>query len=353
MTTAHEEEPEAGDQREPLPRPLDRLDRLQQRFPPLAVAVAVVKKFGDDDASSLASLVSYYAFLSVFPLLIVLATVVSRVLAGYPELADEIVRTAAGSFLSVGGDGVTFVPLDVSGLALVVGLVVGLWSGLAVANTMQTAMDTIYEVPKVCRSGLLPRLARSVLLLVLVGVGLPLTTVLQGIAVRAVAGPATSVVATGVVLLLNTAVIATAFRQATVASVSWRSVLPGAAIAAVAWAVMQSLATGLLTSRISGAQSQYGTFAVVVGLLFWFFLLAQVTLYCAELNTVLAMRLWPRGLRSVVRSEADTDADRRAYAAYPRREAQAVNLEVEVTIREADPPTPAGQPAIAAKPTDG
>jgi hypothetical protein len=151
---------------EPLPRPIAWVDRQQQRHPLRAAPFAVVKKFGDDDAGSLASLVSHYAFLSVFPLLVVLATLASRLLVGHPELADEIVRTAAGSFLSVGGDGTSFAPLEVSGPALVVGVVVGL----------------------------------------------PLTRVLQALAVRAVGGPVTSVVATIVVVLLNAGIIATAFR---------------------------------------------------------------------------------------------------------------------------------------------
>ena len=317
----------------PLPGPLSRIDAFQQAHPALAVPIAVYKKFSDDDAGKLAALISYFAFLSVFPLLIVLATVLSHVLVNHPDLADEIVRTAAGSFLSIGSTG-TVEPLDVSGVALVIGIVVGLWGGLAVANTMQDAMNTVYEVPKTERAGFVPRILRSLSLLVIVGVGLPATTVLQGLAGRAISGVIVSAVMVVLVVVLNAGLIATAFRRATVADVTWRGVLPGAVIAAVAWSVMQALATGLLTSKVAGAESDYGTFAIVIGLLFWFFLLAQITIYCAELNVVLDFKLWPRGLKSIVRSEADTEADVRAYTHYPTREQQASNMQVTVDMVE-------------------
>ena len=316
-------------------RVIQRLDEVQQQRPWLAVPLAVWRKFSEDEAGKMASLISYYAFISIFPLLIVFATILSRVLVNYPDLADQIVRSAAGSFLSIGSTG-DVTPLDVAGFALVLAVLVALWSGLAVVNQMQDSMNTVYEVPKTERAGFAPRILRSLSLLVLIGVGLPLTTVLQGIASQWITGAVATVVGLIVVVLLNTGLIAAAFRRATVAQTDWRSVLPGAAIAAAAWSVMQALATTLLTQRVEGAQSNYGSFALVVALLFWFFLLAQVTLYCAELNAVLAHHLWPRSIRGIVDATADTAADLRVHAQYPKREQQATNLSVTVE-RTSDP----------------
>ena len=319
----------------PLPRPLARLDAFQQQHRSVAVPLAVYKKFSDDDAGKLASLVSYYAFLSVFPLLIVLATILSRLLAGHPEVATEIVTTAAGSFLSIGSTG-TVAPLDVSGLALVVAVVIGLWSGLAVANAMQDAMNTVYEVPKTERGGVVGRVLRSLSLLAIVGVGLPTTAVIQGLAFRAIPGPIPAVAIVVAAMVVNSALIALAFRRSTAAETTWRTVLPGAVIAAIAWSLMQALATSLLTQKVGGAESDYGPFAIVIGLLFWFFLLAQVTIYCAELNVVLAYGLWPRSLKSIARGQAETEADVRAYSHYPMREQQATNMEVTVALAHDD-----------------
>ncbi len=275
---------------------ISRIDEVQQSRPYLAVPVAVYKKFSDDEAGRLAALISYFAFLSIFPLLIVLATIVSRVLANHPDLASEIVTTAAGSFLAVGSNG-EVQPLDLSGFALVIAVLLALWSGLAVANTMQVAVNTVYQVPKDATPNLPNRVLRSIELLVIIGVGLPIVGILQGTANQTIPGFfANALVVVGVVVL-DTGLIALALRQATVATTSWKGVLPGAVIASIAWVVLQSLATWLLTSKVASAESNYGQFAVVVGLLFWFFLLAQITLYCAVLNSVLSDRLWPRSLR--------------------------------------------------------
>ncbi|MDO9484715.1 MAG: YhjD/YihY/BrkB family envelope integrity protein [Actinomycetota bacterium] len=326
METSGEAEPPVSS---PLPAPLRKLDAFQQGHAFLAVPLAVFKKFGDDEAGKLAALISYFAFLSVFPLLIVFATFLSHVLAGQTDLANDILSTAAGSFLSIGSTD-TIEPLDVSGIALAFGVVVGLWAGLAVANAMQDAMNTIYEVPKVKRAGFFPFLLRSLTLLLLVGIGLPLITLLQGMATEALNSAVANILILLAAAVLNTAVIAASFRRATVAKTTWLGVLPGAAIAAIAWAIMQALATTLLTRQITDAESNYGSFAAVIGLLFWFFLLAQVTIYCAELNVVLSLHLWPRGLKSILRAEADTEADVRAYSHYPKREQQAINMEVHV-----------------------
>lgn len=316
-------------------RLLESVDGFQQRTPAVGVPVAVYKKFSDDESAKLATLISYYAFLSVFPLLIVLATVLSRVLANNQELADRIVSTAAGSFLSIGSDSGQVQPLNVAGFALVIGLLVTLWSGLGVANGMQDAMNTVYEVPKTERPGLLPRVLRSIVLLLVVGVGLPLTTLLQGFVGGLLPGAVGNVLGIIAALAINTALISVAFRRATVAQTTWRGVLPGAVIAALAWALMQSVATDLLTNRVQGAQRTYGSFALVIGLLFWFLLLAQVTLYCAQLNVVLSQRLWPRSLNSLVQATADTPADAAAYSKYPKREKQARNVDVTVDVTDA------------------
>ena len=65
----------------PVERGIRKVDGFQQGWPPLAFVVAVVKKFGDDSAGSLAALMAYYGFLALFPLLLVLITVACVVAA--------------------------------------------------------------------------------------------------------------------------------------------------------------------------------------------------------------------------------------------------------------------------------
>lgn len=316
---------------------LQSADEFQQRHRFVSIPLAVWRKFSDDEGAKLASLISYYAFLSIFPLLIVLATVLSHVLANNPEAADRFVQSAAGSFLSIGSDDSGSVrPLNVAGFALVIATLVALWSGLAVANAIQDAANVVYEVPKTERPGLLPRILRSITLLVIVGIGLPASTVLQGLAGRLLPGVFATILGWLLVVAVNTGLLALAFRRATVAQTSWRSLLPGALVAAVAWSILQELGTDLLTRRVEGAQQTYGSFAVVIGILFWFLLLGQITLYCCELNVVLEDRLWPRSLRSILQAKAETKADVEAYKQYPAREKQAHNIEVDVSLTDED-----------------
>ncbi len=314
---------------------LDRVDNFQQSHAVVALPVAVYKKFSEDEGGRLASLISYHAFLSVFPLLLVLTTVLSNQLGPDSELSRKIVTTAGGTFLAVGDQG-AITPLQVSGWALAIGVLIGMWNGLAVSNSMQWAMNVVQEVPKTEWPGMVPRVGRNIGLILVVGLGLTLTTVALGFGVALSGGWVTVVVSYAVVFLLDLALIGLAFRIATVSVISWRQVLPGAALAAAAWLILQAIGNTLLTQRVSGAQQTYGPFAVIVGLLFWFYLLAQITLYCAELNSVLARRLWPRGLRSVLSSQAHTEADVRAYKSYPRRENQAHNATVHVGVEPID-----------------
>jgi len=81
---------------------LSRLDEIQRREPRLGFLLGVVKKFGTDNAGNLAALVSYYAFFSVFPLMLVLFTVLGFVLRGNPRLQDSIVHSALAKIPIIG-----------------------------------------------------------------------------------------------------------------------------------------------------------------------------------------------------------------------------------------------------------
>jgi uncharacterized BrkB/YihY/UPF0761 family membrane protein len=113
----------------------------------------------------------------------------------------------------------------------------------------------------------------------------------------------------------------------------------------VAWFALQQVGVSLVNHEVAGAQGTYGTFAVVIGLLFWLYLLAQITLYCAELNAVLVRGLWPRSLRAMISGDAENDADQRAHRSYPHLERQVHNLRVDTRIVEVS----GGQPDDAAE----
>ena len=281
-------------------RMLRRVDDVQRAHPVLAFPFAVFKKFGDDRASRLAALIAYYGFFSLFPLLLVFATVAASVLDGNPDLQRRLIDSALEQFPVVGTaigkvihDGVE--QLSGSPLALTVGMVGALWTGTAVVAAAQQAMDDIWDVPRTERPGLLGRIVRAFLLLFVFAASIVLSTFLAGTGTETGWG---SVLLRGIsivgVVLVSAAVFAFAFRVLTVASVSWRQVLPGAAVAAVGWTVLVLIGSWIVEREIGRASTVYGFFASVIGLLAWIHVAAQLFLLAGEVNVVLARRLWPR-----------------------------------------------------------
>ena len=283
-------------------RMLHRADGVQRTHPLLAFPFAVVKKFGDDRASQLAALIAYYGFFSLFPLLLVFVTIAAFVLDGNPDLQERLIDSVLERFPVVGTSigGVidrSVQQLSDSPVALTVGLVGALWTGTAVVAAAQQAMDDIWDVPRAERPGLLGRIVRAFLLLFVFAASIVLSTVLAGTGTETGWG---SLVLRAISLvgltLVSVALFAFAFRVLTVASVSWRQVLPGAVVAAVGWTLLLLIGSWVVDQQIGRASAIYGLFATVIGLLAWIYLAAQLFLFAGEVNVVLARRLWPRSL---------------------------------------------------------
>jgi YihY family inner membrane protein len=296
---------------------IKRLDEFQQRHVWAAFPYAVVKKFGEDQGGNLAALLSYYAFLSIFPLLLVFVTIVGF-LTPVDASAQSSVMSALNRYLpflssSSGGSNLQTLQAAKSGVALVVGIVLALWSGLAVANAAQTAFNGVYDVAYVDRPNFIIRVARS-LLVVLVGAVLLLTTLLGGFVTGATRlgyfpGMVTRVLAAAVIVAIDIVLFVFLFHWLTTRDVRWRDALPGALIAAIAFAALQFLAGALYTHFVTSAGKTYGSFATVIGMLSFFYLLARIMLLCAEVNVVRQFGLYPRA----VKQPPPTPADRRAY----------------------------------------
>jgi membrane protein len=318
-------------------RVIRRVDRAHQHRPWLAFPYAVVKKFGDDQAGNLAALISYYAFFSLFPLMLVLVTILGMVLQRNTELREAIKRSALANFPVIGEEISSNVrSLDGSGLTLAVGIALALWAGLGVLKVTQTAMNTIWNVPYRDRPNFLKTLLRAVIMLGVLGV----ITVASAAAGSVGAGNdnlALSFLWVLVSLALNLALFLLAFRILTSADVSWGDVFAGALIAAIAWTALQALGGYLVRHQLGGASKTYGTFATVIGLLAWMYLGAQVTLLAAEVNVVRKRRLWPR---AIVQPPL-TDADERALKSYAKVEERRPEEDVHARIdRSAARPSP-------------
>ncbi len=298
---------------------LDRADALQRRWPPAAFAVAVWKKFSDDRAGDLAALIAYYAFVAIFPLLLVLVTLLDLVLRHDPALRHKLVDSALSAYPVIGTQIKNSVhPLTGTGLALAAGLIGALFGARGVARAMQNALNSAWAVPLDRRPAFPASALRSFGLVVVIGLGQILTSFLSSLAVGAGHLVIGVLAEAGIIALAfagNVGVFWLALRLATAAEVSWTDLRLGAILSAVSWQALQLLGTFIVGHTLRHTSALYGVFGVVLGLMAWLYLQAQVTLYAVEGCTVRAWRLWPRGLRP-----PPTDQDLRAYEHYGRAE---------------------------------
>jgi membrane protein len=304
-----------------------RIDAYQRRHRWVGFPLAVVYKFADDQGPYLAALIAYYGFLSLFPLLLLLVTILGFLLHGNPDLQARLLDSALGEFPIVGSQLRQNVhALSGSGTGLVVGILGTLYGSLGVAGAIQNAFNRAWAVPRNQRPNPIASRLRSLLLLLVLGVGVLLTTGLSGLTTGA--GALGASVAGGLRLgaiplatIVNIGVFMLALRVLTAKQVPTRQLRLGAVAAGIGWEVVQLLGTYLVTHALKGAGEAYGVFGLVLGLLAWIYLLAVVTVLAAEINVVAERRLWPRALLTPFTDRVRlTQGDERAYTGYAESE---------------------------------
>ena len=312
------------------------VDAFQQRHRVLGFPLAVWRKFGDDQAGNLAALVAYYAFLAIFPLLLVLVTVLGMVLSGSPRLQQDVLNSALTDFPVIGQQLRENVhSLDRSGLSLVFGLLFTFIGARGVANSMQNAMNQVWAVPRRERPGFPHNWLRSFALIAVIGLGVIVTTVLSGFSAwsgHTFLGAWGKVLGIALSLVLNIGLFWLGLRVATSAQVTWRQLRLGAVLSAVAWQALQYLGGYVVAHTLRHASETYGIFGLVLGLLAWLRLQAQLTLYAVEADVVRARRLWPRSLFPPPLN----DQDRAALRAYVEIEQLRPEIRVETHFGEDD-----------------
>ena len=291
--------------------------------------MAVLKKFGDDGGPGLAALVAYYAFFSIFPLLLVFTTILGYVLQGDSGTRASVIKTIRSQIPAV-GNFIPFNDLKGSVTAIVIGVITSLFAGLGITSAAQNAFDRVWAVPFKERRDFVRSRLRGLGLLVVLG----LMFVLATAATSLMAASLGSLAKIGGVLLslaVNVAVFYVAFRFLTAAEVSSRELRVGVAVAAVFWEILQVFGGIYVGHVLRDSGTRYGTFAVVITLLVFLHLGAQITLYAAEVNVVVTRKLWPRSLLG----PPQVPADEQTLTALAKVEERHDTEEVEVVFRPA------------------
>ncbi len=316
-----------ADEKSKAKRAANRVDDFQQQHQTLGFPIAVWRKFSEDQGGNLAALIAYWAFFSLFPLLLVAVTVM-----GFVGVGSGTFQSVISTFPLVG--------TNVSGLsgswwALGVGIATALWSGLAVVKVTQTAFDSVWEIPMADRPSFLKKLLSGLKSLVVLGLGFIVSLGLSGVATGGkaihVSLPVWARVLVGAcAIALDVFGFCLAYRWLTKRELSFHDVLPGAVFAGVLFFFLELAGSALVTHGSQGHTGAAAQVSLVLGMLWWFALQATVVIYGAEINVVRVEQLWPRGLVDA----PDTPADHRAYQAYAQEKTYRPNQSVDTSFTD-------------------
>jgi uncharacterized BrkB/YihY/UPF0761 family membrane protein len=312
-------------------------DDLQRRVRVLGFGYAVVKKYGDDAGGRQAALITYYGFLSLFPLLLLGTSVLSRILVGDPHLRTKLIDAVVPESLrGTVEQAVTSMPA--SGVPFAVGLVGLLFTATGVVFSAQEALNHLVGVPIRLRPGFLPRYVRVLLMLVAVLLAaLAIAALTVGAsALPNVSGLQRAAGAAGIVVVVF-GLLLLAGRLLVARPVPVRSTWPSALLGAVIVAAVLTLGTRVLSGLVHRSGPVYGTFATVVGAFALLYLVSQGLLYAAEVGIVRHGRLWPRALDS----SRPTEADLRVLGILAREQERLERQRITSTLLPAEDPADA------------
>jgi uncharacterized BrkB/YihY/UPF0761 family membrane protein len=344
------------------------VDNFQRRHRWVGVPYAVQKKFGDDNANLLVVALGWYGFTSIFPLLLVVVTVLGKI--GVGSLGTGIVSTlhqfpVIGTSFPTGTTGGQ--KLHGSWFAFIVGVVGLVYGAQGVTQTAQQAMATVWDIPKTERTGFLPRLGRSIAGLITIG----LAFLINAFVTTYVNSARSFLIGVPVIIglvIINTLLYFATFYLLTPKVVGPRGLIPGAILGGIAFTALLTVGTGLMAHELKNADNTYGTFAGVIGIVVVLLLLAKLSLYAALLNPVLSRNLYPRALPMI---KDLTEEDKRVLAGEVYQEQavddQAIGVgfgdnaaaEAAADARKRDPggdgqkPDQDGQEPAQGRPTDG
>jgi YihY family inner membrane protein len=321
----------------PVERVIRASDAVQQRFTPTAFVFGVFKKYGDDNGGVLVANLAYSCFIALFPLLLVLVTVLGLAASVDASFRENVIHAVANQVPQIGSQltGNVKELRRSSMIGLIIGLVGVVWGATGLAQAGLFTMEQVWNLPGPARPGYFQRLGRAMEFLGVLGVGVILTTLLAALNTYGQKAAIFVVLAEVAAALVNVGMYLIAFRVLTPKGVPTQKLIPGAVTGGIAWTVLQIAGT-YLVHHFLHSNSVYGYFATVLGLVAYINVAVQITVYAAEVNVVLARRLWPR---SIVQPPL-TEADRASMALQALQNQRRVEEHIEVSFDDRPPGDP-------------
>ena len=321
----------AEHKRQGINRFIGWVDSFQRSHSFAGFIYAVVKKYGDDEAANRGALITYYGFLSLFPLLLVLTSVLQLLLRSNYHLRDQLMDKLITYFPVVGNELERNIHTPhKAGIALVVGLLITLYGARGGAVAFSSAISHIWEIPRPQRAGFPLNIVRSLSIVFIAGLGLILAAILSSFATTLGHSLASSALAVVISVFTLFWVFMLIFNLSiSTSKISYRDFVYGSILAAVGIQILQIFGGFIITHQLKNLTSLYGTFALVLGILFWIYLQVQVVLYAAEIDSVRKLNLWPRALAG----DSLTQADKKAYSLYAEKERYMPQPPQEVKVK--------------------
>ncbi len=273
------------------------LDNFQRRHRLPAFVVAVIKKYGEDDAGRQAALLTYYAFLSLFPLLLVLTTLTEYISTSHPELQADIVKGATNYFPVLGTQLAAHVhTLQKSGLALAIGILFTLYGAHGVADAFQRGVQQLWKIPRSERDGFPKSTLKSFGIIAIAGAGFIVVSVSVALAAATGHGWVFRLLSILINLIIWSGLFILLLNISLPRHVPFKETRAAALTAAIGLVMLQVLGGYLLARELKHLDALYSYFALSLGLLFWIYLQVQVVFYSLEIAAVRSHGLWPRSL---------------------------------------------------------
>ena len=294
---------------------VNSLDRYQRNHHQAGFLYATLKKYQEDEAGRRAALIAYYGFLALFPLLFVLTSALKLLLHNNIQIRNQIVHGAITYFPVIGHDLQQNIHgIAKTGIALAIGLLLTAYGARGVADVLRSGLDHIWQVPRSQRSSFPGSMLKSFSIIVVGGLGLVLAPVVAGYALVFGHNLFFNLVAALLTLIVLFLVLVAVIKMSLSVGKPLRQIWVGAAIAAICLEILQSLGGYIVASELRNLDNLYGTFAIVLGLIYWLYIQSLVLFFVFELDSVRVFKLWPRSLQPPL-----TEADHRAFGLYVNR----------------------------------
>lgn len=272
----------------------ERVERVRERRPLVDHVVRTVEHYGSVRGSTLAGAVTYFGFLSVFPILLLAFAGVGVVSGSFPEARDTLIE-AINSVLPgmVGPRGIDLADVEkAAGGVAAVGLVTVAYAGLGWLRGMRDALQSAFEVEPDEAPGLVKATLYDLLALLLIGLVLLLSVAVSGVLTRLARpileffeiGPGAEwgvvVIALAIGVAANTVLFWFLFRLLANPDVPVRSLWKGAFLGALGFEVLKQLSTLLLST--TAKQPAFAAFGIALVLLVWINYFSRVVIYAAS-----------------------------------------------------------------------